>query len=491
MTDTTVSRSGSKRLLAPVALCALLAACAAPPTGDRPHLTPPSDLQVAKTFSAGPIADAWPTDRWWEQYGDPQLDALVDEAIRNSPTVAQAAARVRAAEGLVQRAGAAGLPQLGLSGEAGYKKQSYNNGIPEAFVPKGWKSYGSLALGADFDLDLWGRNRAALAAATSDALAARVDAREAAFAIESNVIEAYARLATLFAERDILEQAAEVRAQTASLRGQRYRGGLDTKVPQEQAESAAAQAAAAFEANEERIALQRNVIAALLGAGPDRGLAIQRPAVSGPFARIPLPADAGIALAGRRADIVAARLRVEAQGSRIDEARAAFMPDINLKGLLGFMSLGISNLFDKGSDFGQASGAFSLPIFDGGALRGNLAQTTGRYDELVANYNATVVEALKEVADALASRESVTSQSADADRAAATAAEAWRLADMRYRGGLTNNLEPLAARAAMLEAERVALETRARLVFTDIQLVRALGGGFADDPAPATESKNP
>ncbi|WP_120716033.1 efflux transporter outer membrane subunit [Tsuneonella amylolytica] len=478
---------------ASLALAVVLSGCAAPDGGERPVLSTPAQLESRKSLSIGPIADAWPHDRWWQRYGDAQLNALVDEAVANSPTVAEAAARVRTAEGLVRRAGAAGSPQFGLAGEGGLKKQSYNNGIPAQFVPKGWKSYGSLALNGDFDLDLWGRNRAALAAATSDALAAQVDARQAALALQSNVVETYATLGVLYLEDDFLVQAVEVREASAALYAKRYAGGLDSQLPQRQAEAAAAGAAAALEANEERIALQRNVLAALLGAGPDRGLAIERPKAVGPFARIPLPADAGIALAGRRADIVAARLRVEAQGSRIDEARAAFMPDISLRGLLGFMSLGIANLFDRGSDFGQTTGAISLPIFDGGALRGNLEQTGGRYDELVAQYDATVVEALKEVADALASRSSVDEQTREAERAASAAADAYRLADIRYRGGLTTYLDVLSAQTAMIDAQRTALQTRSRLLLTDIQLVRALGGGYADarGDAPVPRGKRP
>ncbi|ROT97019.1 efflux transporter outer membrane subunit [Altererythrobacter sp. FM1] len=484
-------RSAVKHAASALALVALLSGCAAPDPGARPQMRAPATLASHQSLSIGPVAAEWPDDRWWARYGDTQLDALVAEALANSPTVAQAAARVRAARGLVERAGAAGMPQLNASGDAGAKKQSYNNGIPADFVPKGWKSYGTLSLGASFDLDLWGKHRDELAAATSEALATEVDAREAALALESNVVEAYTRLNVLFEEEDLLTATADARQQSVDLYAKRYASGLDSQLPQRQAETQLAGAKAALEANAEQIALQRHVIAALLGAGPDRGLSITRSPLKGPFARIPVPADAGIALAGRRADIVAARLRVEAQGQRIDVARKAFLPDINLSGVIGLMSLGVSNLFDSGSDYGNASGAISLPLFDGGDKHGNLVQARGQYDTLVSQYNATVVQALKEVADALSSRASVEQQAASAEQAARSAAQAYRLADDRYRAGLSTYLDVLTAQTAMLSAQKQALETRSRLVLTDIQLVRALGGGYAESDAAQTGTDRP
>ncbi len=485
------SKGGAALAVAAVAVAALLTSCAAPDLGPRPAPLAAATLRSKASLSIGPIANEWPGDHWWTRYNDPQLDALVAEAVVNSPTVAQAAAKVRAARGIALQAGAASLPQLDASGEAGLKKQSYNNGIPPDFVPKGWRSYGRLSLAGDFDLDLWGRHKAELVAATSEAVATEVDAREAALAIESNVVEAYATLGVLFAERALAARSVEARRSSADLYAKRYKAGLDSELPQRQAEAAAARTAAELEALDEKIALERHVIAALLGAGPDRGLAIVPPRETGPFARIPLPADAGIALAGRRPDIVAARLRVEAQGSRIDAARAAFMPDVSLSALVGLMSLGITKLFDTGSSYGNATAAFSLPIFDGGQRRGNLVQARGKYDELVAGYNATVVDALKDVADALSSRASVERQSAEAERAVAAAADAYRLADLRYRSGLTTYLDVLSAQTALLDAQRAALDTRSRLLLTDIQLVRALGGGYADTAAPSQQGTRP
>lgn len=466
--------------LGALGLLALPGGCAAPDGGARPHPIRPADLSSAAALAAAdPGVAAWPTDRWWQAYGDPQLDAMVGEALARSPDVAAALARVRTARGIVQSTGAATLPQVGASGTAKEQKQSYNNGIPADFVPHGWNSGGDVALDFAFDPDLWGRNKARLAAATSDAQAARVDARQAELILVTGLVSGYADLARLYAEQDVLKAALEARRTLTDLTRQRTQIGLDAQAPLRQAQSLQASATYDLESNAEQIALRRNALAALMGAGPDRGLAIARPPAR-MLTPAALPADAGIALAGRRPDIVAARLRVEAQGHRIDAARRDFLPNISLSGLIGFTSLGLSHLFDGGSDYGNASAAISLPIFDGGARRGALRQARGGYDEAVADYDRTVVDALREVADAVASRAGAERQIDAATRAETEAEAGYRLAMQRYRGGLGTWLEALTAQTTMLSARRVAVDARFRRLTLDVALVRALGGGFSD-----------
>ncbi|MZP28073.1 multidrug transporter, partial [Escherichia coli] len=133
-------------------------------------------------------------------YGDAQLDTLITEALAGSPDIAIAAARVRTARGAVQQAGAANQPRIDAEGTVGLDKQSYNNGIPAEFIPKGWNDTGRLALDAGLDLDLFGRNRAALVAATSEAEAARLDGEQAALTLATDIAARYADLARLYAE---------------------------------------------------------------------------------------------------------------------------------------------------------------------------------------------------------------------------------------------------------------------------------------------------
>lgn len=460
-----------------------LSACAVPDLGPKPQMRAPSTLESTKSLSgalSAAEAAQWPQQQWWSAYGDPQLDALVAEALAGSPDVASAQARILQARGAAQVAGAATLPSLNGQGSGGFTKQSYNNGFPKAYVPKGWNSTGDLALSGDFDLDLWGKNRKQLAAATSERMAAEADARQAELMISSNVVSSYFDLARLIARGEALKDALKARQTLVDLTGQRVRQGLDQEAPLRQSEALAASARVALSQNDEQILLRRHALAALLGAGPDRGLSINPTAISAiPVAA--LPADAGIGLVGRRPDIVAARLRAEAADKRIGVAKAAFMPDISLSGLIGLQSLGLSNLIKTGSTYGNATGAISLPIFEGGRLKGDYTQARGSYDEAVASYNSTVIGALQDVADALVSRNAAQDQEGAAADAAAKSARAQDLAFQRYHGGIGNYLDALTAQTTALDARQQAVDAHFRTLSEDVALKRALGGGYEDN----------
>jgi len=456
-----------------------LSACGAPDLGPRPQLHAPPALESQASLVSTGLAAQWPRQDWWTAYGDPQLDALVAEALAGSPDVAAAQARILQARGVAEQAGAATLPSLGATGSAGLVKQSYNNGFPAQYVPHGWKSTGTLALSGDFDLDLWGKNRKALAAATSDAEAAQADARQAELLISSNLVSSYFDLARLIARGETLQEAVQAREAMVSLTQARVKQGLDNEAPLRRAEAEAAAARGALSANSEQEALRRHALAALVGKGPDRGLAIAPPRID-TIPETALPADAGIALAGRRPDIVAARLRAEAASARIDVAKAAFLPNISLSGLIGLTSLGLTNLIDTGSTYGNVGGAISLPIFQGGRLKGQFTQARGAYDAAVANYNATVVGALQDVADALASRDAARVQEAEARSARDSAKAAHTLAEKRFKGGLSSYLDTLDAETAALNAREAAIDAHFRSLALEVALKRALGGGFAD-----------
>ena len=467
-------------MVAVVALSSCLGACAIPDLSPPSGMSPPESLASERSLQGAGAAREWPRDRWWTAYGDAALDALVDEAMAGSPSVAVAHARIRQARGAAEAAGGALLPSLGGQASGGITKQSYNNGIPPDAVPRGWNGTGTLALSADYDLDLWGANRKALAAATSEAQAAEADAYQAELMLASNVVSSYFDLARLIEQGRALQEASDARAQMVALVRRRVEQGLENEAPLRRAEAAAASARARLSANAEQVLLRRHALAALLGAGPDRGLTI----APGELARVAapqVPVDAGIALAGRRPDIIAARLRVEAASARVDVAHAAFLPNISLRGLVGLTSLGLSNLIDGGSTYGNAGAALSLPLFQGGRLSGNLGQARGAFAQAVGEYNATVVGALREVADGVSSLAAASVQDRDAAEAARTAAAAHGLAMQRYRGGLTGYLDALTAQTAAIEAREAAIDAHFRTLALDAALKRALGGGFVQN----------
>ncbi|AGH50548.1 RND efflux system, outer membrane lipoprotein, NodT family [Sphingomonas sp. MM-1] len=465
---------------------ALLAACApVPDLGAAPRPLAAGSIAATQSFAAGETA--WPQAGWWQAYGDAQLSALIGEGLKGAPDLAAAAARLRKADALAQQAGAALLPSLDASASGGWAKQSYNNGIPPAFVPRGWQDNGRAALDLGLDLDLWGRNRAALRAATSDAAAARIELEEARLVLSTNIAAAYADLARLFAERDVQQSALRVRSETLALVANRVATGLDTQAELKQAEAAVPAARADVAATDEAIALTRNRLAALIGAGPDRGLAIERPATPALGGR-GLPPGVTTDLIGRRPDVAAARARVEAAAARIKVARADFYPAVNLSAMIGLQSLGIDNLVKSGSSIGSVGPAISLPIFHGGELAGRYKGARADYDQAVASYDGSVVEAYHQVADAVTSQRSLAVRLDETRRALASSEQAYAVARQRYEGGLSTFLDVLSAEDAVLLNRRIVADLEARAFTLDVALVRALGGGFATNDIIAKEN---
>jgi NodT family efflux transporter outer membrane factor (OMF) lipoprotein len=465
----------SRIVIALMAATALAACAHVPDLGARPEPKPASAYASQQSFQAAPVQ--WPSERWWTVYGDPQLDKLVDEALASSPTLSQAEARVRKSDAQVEQAMGVRRPQLNANATAAEVKQSYNNGIPALFVPKGYNDTGRATVDLAWDADLFGRNRAALAAAVSEADAQRIDAAQARLVLTSGLVAAYADLARLHAERDTTEQAIALRHLTVGLATQRTQQGVANIGEQRQAETAEAQARQDLAALDEQIVLTRNRLAALTGAGPDRGLAIARPAntVEAAFG---LPANLAIDLVGRRPDVQAARLRADAMASRIKVARAGFYPNVNLTAYLGAQSLHLENLVKSGSDIGQVAAAFSLPIFSGGRLEGAYKGARADYDAAVAAYDQTLVQALNEVADAATSERALEARLLQARAALVAAEESARIARLRYEGGLANALTAITAEDVVINQRRAVADLEARRLTLDAALTRALGGGF-------------
>ncbi len=475
----TRSRAMPIRLAVAMAFAMVASACAQLP--DMPQKPVTKDItryETAQTLGADAGKEAlWPTDQWWVAYNDSQLNGLIAEALKDEPTLAAAQARLHNAEASAQVAGAALLPEVNAQGSVEKQKQSYNNGIPSEFVPHGWRPYGNAELDFSYEIDFWGKNRAALAAATSDLEAARADAAQARMVLSTSIAAAYADLARLFAERDSAQAALQVRTASAQLFRERFANGLETQAGVKQAESKQQSAQADLLALDESIALARNQIAALMGAGPDRGLRIARPAVdlTQPAG---MPSNLALGLLGRRPDVVIARLRVEAAAKRIDVARAGFYPNVNLAAMIGFQSLGLNMLTNSGSLVGNFGPAVTLPIFNGGRLRGELRGARATYDEAVANYDETLTKALHDVADVAASKRALGDRLQATQAAYDAASQAHQVALDRYRAGLAGYLEVLNAADTMTSAQRQLADIRSRTFSLDVALVRALGGGF-------------
>ncbi|HWT12951.1 MAG TPA: efflux transporter outer membrane subunit [Allosphingosinicella sp.] len=471
------------------ALLASSACLSVPDLGERPQ---PRSAETLATGIAAPVtppAGGWPDAGWWRNYGDAQLSALIEAGLAGSPTMDQAAARVRRADAAAQQAGARTLPEISASAQGGISQQSTSTiDLPPGIeLPHRWSDGGQASLSFSFDLDLWGRNRATLRAAFSEAEAARADAAQARLTLSTAIASSYADLARLASVRATSETYLRIRGDTLRVIQARERQGLENRAAVMRAESGRAAAAAELAAIDEQIDLTRNAIAALVGEGPALGQGIALPAAAR-LAAFGLPPDLGIGIVGRRPDIVAARLRAEAQSQRIRAARADFYPNIRISALIGLQALGIGNLLDGGSSYGSAGPAVSLPIFAGGRIEGGYRGARADYDSAIAGYNQTLIDAVRDVADIAARQRALTSRLAESRASLAASDAAFRMLDARYRGGLATYLEVLSAEDSLNASRRAVAELEASAFILDVALVRALGGGFLQPPAQGTLS---
>ena len=333
----------------------------------------------------------------------------------------------------------------------------------------------------------FGSNRAAFAAATSDADAARVDLEAAKLALSTAIASSYATLVQLTADRGAASQALSDREQSGELVRQRASQQLENEGELSQARSRTASAEADLDQIDGQIALTRNQLAALLGKGPDRGqdIALPKEVALQPFG---IPASLPVDLIGRRPDVVAARLRADSASSRIEVAHAAFYPNISLTGDFGFRPSGSPIWNSPASEIGQIGPAISLPIFSGGRIEGAYRGARAQYDEAVANYDKTLTAALHDVADVLANQRELAAELSHARVALSESENAYRIATLRYEGGLSRYLDVLTSEDTLVTQRRAVADLEARAFGQDVALVRALGGGFKADNANSAKS---
>jgi len=471
-------------LAAAVGLTLALAGCASS-GGLHPDGTPidPSSLQAGRSLAHAPSDAAWPQADWWTGLGDPQLDALIAEALHDNPSLAVADARARGAQAAAGVAEAARRPSVnGGAAIAGARP-------PGAFGSKlahfSMAKYGYASF--KWDLDLWGGKRAAWEAAVGQARAAEVEAQAARIELSGNVARAYVQLGYAYAQQDVAKAELQRANESRELTRQRVAAGIDNQLQLKQGDAEVASAEEQQAVAARAIDAAQSALSVLLGKGPDRGLDITRPRLLAPSA-LSVPANLPVDLLGHRADLVAARWRVEAASKDIKVAKTEFLPNVSLGAMAGLLSMGGGNLFEASSRFYQVGPSLSLPIFDGGRLRANLSGKDAQYDLAVAQYNQTLVSAVNEAADDIDALQSLKEQAAAQQRAVDAASDAWKLAEQRYKAGVGSYLEALSVRQQLLVAEQRMAALQAQQSDRSVQLIQALGGGYRptpDQPAPA------
>ncbi len=265
-----------------------------------------------------------------------------------------------------------------------------------------------------------------------------------------------------------------------ALTRQRVSAGLDTAVELRQSEGARPETRQQIEAVDEQIELARHALAALLAEPPQRFETLA-PTLS-TLRPIAIPESVPIDLVGRRADIVAARWRVEAATGDVAAQRAQFYPNVNLVAFAGLSSLGLDRLVDAGSEQWGVGPAIRLPIFDAGRLRAGLRGRNADLDAAVETYNGTLVDAVHDVADQISSTASVERQQREQAAAQESAEAAYDLAMQRYRAGIGGYITVLNAETNVIAQRRLTTDLRARAIDSQMLLVRSLGGGYAAPP---------
>lgn len=484
--DSPTSTRWARHTLTVVAL-ASLSACANF-SGIFSQAKPIAPQAVGLSQDAIPAASPALDTQWWKTFGDSQLNTLVDQALANSPSLRVAQARLQRVQAVIDIADSATLPQVNASLDATQQKYTKNGMIP-APLAGSIRDSGTLQASASWELDLFGKNRAALDAAIGQSRAAQADAQAARMVLASTVARNYFQWVRIQGQLDVAQRTLAQRQQAQQLVQDRVKAGLDTALEQQQSDSALPDARYQIEALKEQEALLVNALTALTSQ-PNGALALVKPApeaiksIANAQAEVKsIPLD----LLGRRADVSAARWRVEAATYDVSAARAQFYPNINLTAFAGFSSIGLERLVGTGSDQWGVGPAIRLPIFEGGRLRANLKGKTADLDAAIETYNGLVIDAVHDVADQLASTQALRRQQTEQRAAQSSAESAYAIAVQRYEAGLGNYLNVLNAETSVLTQRRLAVDLAARALDTQVQLIRALGGGYTEpDTANAT-----
>ena len=415
---------------------------------------------------------------WWRGFGDATLNDLVDRALAGNPNLKLAQARLERAGGTVAASKAANGP-LVIGGAEVTRELFSADSIYPPPLGGSIRTLGDVRVAGSWEFDFFGRNRAAIEAAVGTQRAAQAEMQAARIVLASSVARTYVQLGRLFEQREVARSALKQREATLALINQRVQAGLDTAVEQRQGEGALPETRLAIEQLDEQIALTRHALAALTAQPVDAldGLVAPLRTVQAVAVPAALPAD----LLSRRADITAARWRIEAATSDTRVAHAQFYPNVNLTAFIGLSSIGLDRLFKSGSEQWGVSPAIHLPIFDAGRLRANLRVKTADLDAAVESYNSAVFDAVRDASDQISSVRSLTRQQAEQTRALAFAESAYDLATQRFKAGLGTYLTVLNAESTVLNQRRLTTDLKARALDSQIGLIRSLGGGYAGD----------
>ena len=423
---------------------------------------------------------------WWTVFGDATLDSLEQRALRDNPGVQAAAQRLLQAQAQLGVVRAGQAPNLAVS--AGIANSRTSAETAQGIALGGRSIEGnnfSVGASLSYELDLWGRVRRVVEAADAQALAAQIDRDGVILLLSSQVASSYWQLRGLDTELAILRGALDTRREAQELVEARFKAGLSNELDVSRARIERANAEADLHEVQRQRNLVEHALATLVGASPSApvlgasGAALPQP----PAIPVGLPAS----LVGQRPDLAASVAQLRAANAQVGVAEGAFYPSLSLTGNFGFASEHLRDLASGGArQFSAGPLALSLPIFDAGRNRSNLALSKARYEEAVANHQGKLLTALREVEDALSDLEQRQKQGEVQAQSQQASARALLVAQARYERGVSTYLDVTDAQRSALAADRAAAQIRTQRLLATVAVARAIGGGWEQGPALAT-----
>lgn len=451
----------------------LLGACNLAPSYHPPVLPAPEQYKPVDGWDAAQPQDTAPRGAWWSVFGDPVLGSLEERLTASNPDLAAAVARYDGARAFAAQARGGLLPAIGVQGSVTHNRQSEAKPLRGSGQPNVYDADQVDAV-ASYELDLWGKLRNALASRKALAQASDADRAAIQLALQAQLAASYFQLRGLDADIALLADTVEAYRKSRDLTETLYKGKLAAQMDVSRADVQLNTAQAALADVHGQRDLLANAIAVLVGDNPST---FSIASVDLPVAIPAVPTGLPATLLQRRPDVASAERAIASANAEIGVARAAFYPTISFDALGGFQSMGTNPL--KASDLFWSLGPnVSLPIFQGGRLKGQLAGAHARFREASAHYRATALVAFKEVEDNRALLARLGQESRYSDAAAGSARQASDAATSLYRAGAASYLDVVTAQTALLQAQQSALTVRTRRFVATVNLIRALGGGW-------------
>ncbi|HTL55555.1 MAG TPA: efflux transporter outer membrane subunit [Candidatus Limnocylindrales bacterium] len=485
MTRPTISISNTALFLT---LALALAGCKVGPDYQRPAPLGQSTMPAAFSNSSATNTAEWkpaepsahlPRGAWWEVFGEADLNRLEQVAAPQNQELAAAFARLNEARATVNVSRADLLPQVSLNPSYSRQRTSANEHKDTGVtgVAYTYNTY-TMPLQAAWEVDLWGRVRRQVESAKARLSASADDLAALTLTIQAEIATDYFTLRALDAEYDLLSRTVETYRKSLELTMNRRKGGVATELDVAQAQTQLR----ATESNLPALRLQRirleHALATLCGE-PATCFSVAAAAVTNYTEKIPaVPIVLPSELLERRPDVAAAEQRMAAANADIGVAQGAFYPRLLLNGLAGFQSISASSWFDWPSRFWAFGPTLELPLYTGGRNRAQLALARATYDETVAGYRQTVLNAFQEVEDQIAAQRLLEEQLTAEQATLAAAQHTVEIANNRYKAGLVTYLEVATAQSAALNLERTVVQLQGDKLVASVGLIRALGGGW-------------